>query len=65
MAEFEEHVSGIDLKACREMYLYMKDIRKRKIMTFLCCVRKFYPLFQKEIVWKILDNAYSPINERG
>ena len=51
-----------ELKACKQMFPFMKEVRKRKIMTFLCCVRRLLP---REIAWMILDFAYSPLNERG
>ena len=54
-----------DIKVCKHMFPFLKTIRKKKIMTLLLCIRKRYPLFQKEIIWNILDYAYSPINERG
>ena len=63
--KFWDHIKDRDIKACKHMYSFMKEIRKKKIMTILCCVRKRYPYFQKEIIWNILDHAYSPINERG
>ena len=63
--DFEKYVSEKDVKACKQIYPFMKGIRKRKIMTFLCCVRKLYPLLQKEIIWNIIDTAYSPKEQRG
>ena len=60
--DFEAFIELNDLKACKQMYPYMKEIRKRKIMTFLYCVKKLYRM-PKEIVWTILDYAFTPINE--
>ena len=55
-----------DVKACKHMYPFMKEVRKRKVMTFLCCINKLkFIRMPKEIVWIILDLAFSPINERG
>ena len=62
---FLEYVRNHDIKACRHMIPFMKEIRKRKIMTVLLCMKTLYPLFQKEIIWNIIDLAYSPLNERG
>ena len=62
---FDNYVKNHEVKVCKHMYQYAKEIRKSKILTFLLCIRKRYPLFQKEIIWNILDLAYSPINERG
>ena len=62
---FERYVSNNDIKACKQMYPFMKEIRKKKIMTVLLCMKKIplsYPL-PKEIIWNI-DYAY-PIQERG
>ena len=58
-------VRNNDIKACQHMCKFMKEVRRRKIMTVLLCIKKNYPYFQKEIIWKIIDLAYSPINERG
>ena len=66
-ASFKEYVEGNDIKATRKMVPFMKEVRKRKITTFLCCLKKI-PLsyaLPKEIVWNIIDYAYSPVNERG
>ena len=62
---FNRYVSNRDIKACKHLYPFMKEIRKQKIMTVILCIRNLYPFFQKEIIWNILDLAYSPINERG
>ena len=61
---FMEYIFGKDLKICKQMYPFMKEIRKKKIMTVILCIRKTCKL-QKEIIWNILDLAYSPVNERG
>ena len=65
--EFGHHVRNVlkDIKACKHFFPFMKDIRKRKITTFLCCVKKKKYILPKEIIWMILDNAFSPRNERG
>lgn len=55
-------ITNKDIKATKSLFPFMKEIKKRKIMTFLCCVRTKIP---KEISCIILDYAYSPINERG
>ena len=63
---FDEYVKRTDIKACKHFYPYMKEIRKKKIMTVILCIRKTCTcILQKEIIWNILDLAYSPINERG
>ena len=63
--KFGTHVKNRDIKACKHLYPFMKEIRKKKIMTMLLCLKKLYPLFQREIIWNILDLAYSPVKERG
>ena len=63
--KFEEYVSANDIKACKHMFPYLKEIRKKKIMTLLLCIKTIYPFFQKEIIWKIIDLAYSPEYQRG
>ena len=63
----EGYVSNNDIKACKQMYPFMKEIRKKKIVTVLICMKKIplsYPL-PREIIWNILDYAYSPLKERG
>lgn len=60
--EFSNYVSPKDPKSCKQMYPFMKEIRKRKIMTFLLCVRKLFP---REIIWMILDHAFTPAKEKG
>ena len=62
---FNDYVKERDIKACKHLYPFMKEIRKRKIMTMLLCMKRQFPLFQKEIIWNILDYAYSRIKERG
>ena len=62
--KFDEYIKERDIKACKHLYPFMKEIRKRKIMTVILCIRKTC-ILQKEIIWNILDLAYSPINERG
>ena len=61
----KEYFEEFDVKASKHIFPFMKEIRKKKIMAVLLCMRKSYPLIPKEIVWMILDFAYSPINERG
>ena len=63
--DFNDFVSDRDIKICKQMIPFMTDIRKRKIMIMLLCMKKVVPRLQKEIVWTILDYAYSPVNERG
>ena len=62
--KIKSYTSKNDPKACKNLFPFMKEIRKKKIMTVVLCLRKTRGL-QKEIVWKIIDLAYSPINERG
>ena len=62
--EFDDYICFNDIKACKHLYPFMKEIRKKKIMAVILCIRKTCKL-QKEIIWNILDLAYSPINERG
>ena len=59
------HVEYHDITTRRSTFPWVKQIRKKKIMTVLLCIKRLYPFFQKEIVWNILDLAYSPLNERG
>ena len=61
---WEIYVELYDLRACKQMYPFMKEIRRKKIMTVILCICKTCGL-QKEIIWNILDLAYSPINQRG
>ena len=66
MHKFQRYAEVNDLKTCNVMYPFMKDIRKKKIITVFLCIRRIHgKQVPKEIVWNILDNAYSPINERG
>ena len=55
-----------DLKVCKAMMPFMKPKRKEKMKTFIMCIRRLNgKKVPKEIVWKILDYCYSPIEERG
>ena len=62
---FHSYLSENDVKASKHLFPFMKEIRKKKIMTVMLCIRTLYPFFQKEIIWNILDLTYSPIKERG
>ena len=59
--EFSYYVMNNEVKACRVLVPWLKESRKKKIMTFLMCLRK---ALSKDILWMIIDMAYSPINER-
>ena len=61
--DFKSYAMDKDIKAVKHLFPYMKEIRKKKIMTVLLCMRE--TLVPKEIIWNIIDLAYSPINERG
>ena len=37
---FDEYVSKYDIKACKHLYPFMKEIRRKKIMTVILCIRK-------------------------
>ena len=55
-----------DPKACKQTYPFMKKVRQQKIMTVLLCFSRCYgKMIPSQIVWTIIDYAYSPINERG
>ena len=58
-AKFQKYVSRHDIKACPMMVPFMKDIRKKKILTVILCFRKMLRM-PKELIWKILDHCYSP-----
>ena len=65
--EVRDFLRTNDVKAVNHMIHLMKPVRKKKIMAVLICMKKIplsYPL-PKEIIWNILDYAYSPINQRG
>ena len=57
--QFLKYISSIDIKACPNMMKFMKAIRKKKIETVLWCLKNI----PKDVVWKIIDFAYSPPNE--
>ena len=49
-----------DLKTCKEFFPFMKEIRKQKILTFFMCMRRMHKkTIPREIIWMILDFAYS------
>ena len=63
---FFEYYDGEDHKVCRSMFPFFKTIRKRKIVTFLMAMKRITAdKIPKQIRWKILDYAYSPLKERG
>ena len=62
-AEVIRYITEHDLKACRRMIPYLKPSTRKKIIhVMLCLKRKGFP---KDIIFIIIDFAYSPKRETG